>query len=56
MSYERWQLWVPFLGTLITAILTIRSNRNQYNKSEKFKEELASKQNHIFGRIIQGIE
>lgn len=45
MNYKWWQLWVPFLGTLITAIITIRSNHKQYNKSEKFKEELASRQN-----------
>lgn len=53
MNYEWWQLWVPFFGTLITAIITIRSNRNQFNKSEKFKEELASKQNDFERSMVQ---
>lgn len=53
MNYEWWQLWVPFFGTLITAIITIISNRNQFNKSEKFKEELASKQNDFERSMVQ---
>lgn len=53
MNYEWWQLWVPFLGTLITAIISIGSNRNQFNKTEKFKKELASKQNDFERSMVQ---
>lgn len=44
MNYEWWQLWIPFFGTLITSFITFISNRNQFNKSEKIKEELFLKQ------------
>ncbi|EIT2460433.1 hypothetical protein L1U13_001422 [Enterococcus faecalis] len=53
MNYEWWQLWIPFFGTLITAFITIWSNRNQYNRSEKFKEELTSKQNDFERSMVQ---
>lgn len=53
MNYEWWQLWVPFFGTLISAIITIISNHNQFNKSEKFKEELMFKQNEFERSMAQ---
>lgn len=37
---EWWNLWVPFIGTLLSAIITIVASVKQNKHSEKFEKEL----------------
>lgn len=44
---EWWKLWVPFIGTLITAIINVWLSYTQKKKSQEFDLKLREKQNEF---------